>query len=668
MNNLGASSNVNRSRLYALCGFLLGILAPIGWIVLRLVLFWQPGETVWAQISGDILHSSESLTLYGYMGLGTAPVLGVFGFLIGKASQQIHERARGLDELNQAVERQKTEFERRFRDLNTSIKNFHSINNHVQKSMDIQEVLRLSADGLHEILGYDRVNILMVNPGRESLQFVASRGTGDDDVSNIVIPLDERAGALYKTVTENRLLLVDDITRMPEEFHLKPPCDNIHQLRSRSFILCPIVVRDEVMGMFGVDNKVRHHALDETDVDTVHLFADQVSSALTRIDLVEAVDTLTRELDVTFRELLKYRGEHTRLDHTLKQATASTSEATADIARAADVVCDAVDATRSASGEISVSIEQVYQSLNKLTGFMNNSVSAMTEISATIRAVEENGTHSHLMSEKVKQQAETGAEAVSDVLTGLKEIAGAVESAASTIGRLSKKGEEINGITTVIAEITQKTNLLALNAAIIAAQAGEHGRSFAVVADEVRSLSVEAANSTGAIGRLVGEIQEYTRETVDHFARTRQLVKEGTDLGEGMETSLRQILESAVSAMEMARDIRKATQEVARSVESVTLSIDELGDMVTQISTASKEEAVGIRSIVKSIEEVKSMTDDMVTATTRQRQNTQSIETAVQSVSDMVGQIFTAMEERNQGSREVIESLELLKNVGGKQG
>ena len=667
MNNLSVSKSVNRSRLYAFCGFLLGISAPMGWIVLRLILFWQPGETVWSQISGDILRSSESLSLYGYMGFGTALVLGVFGFLIGKASQQIHERARGLDELNQTVVKQKAEFERRFHELNNSIKNFHSINNHVQKSMDIQEVLRLSADGLHEILGYDRVNILMVNPGRESLQFVASRGTGDDDVSNIVIPLDERAGALYKTVTENRLLLVDDITRMPEEFHLKPPCDNIHQLRSRSFILCPIVVRDEVMGMFGVDNKIRHHALDETDVDTVHLFADQVSSALTRINLVEAVDTLTGELEVTFQELLKYRGEHTRLDHTLKHATTSTSEATADIARAADVVCEAVDATRSASGEISVSIEQVYQSLKQLTGFMDNSVSAMTEISATIRAVEENGAHSHLMSEKVKQQAETGAEAVSDVLAGLKGIAGAVESAASTIGRLSKKGEEINGITTVIAEITQKTNLLALNAAIIAAQAGEHGRSFAVVADEVRSLSVEAANSTGAIGLLVGEIQEYTRETVDHFARTRQLVKEGTDLGEGMEASLRQILESAVSAMEMARDIRKATQEVARSVESVSVSIDELGDMVTQISTASKEESVGIRSIVKSIEEVKSMTDDMVMATTRQRQNTQSIESAVQSVSDMVGRIFMAMEERNQGSREVIERLERLKNVGGKQ-
>ena len=667
MNNLSVSKGVNRSRLYAFCGFLLGISAPMGWIVLRLILFWQPGETVWSQISGDILRSSESLSLYGYMGFGTALVLGVFGFLIGKASQQIHERARGLDELNQTVVKQKAEFERRFRELNNSIKNFHSINNHVQKSMDIQEVLRLSADGLHEILGYDRVNILMVNPGRESLQFVASRGTGDADVSNIVIPLDERAGALYKTVTENRLLLVDDITRMPEEFHLKPPCDNIHQLRSRSFILCPIVVRDEVMGMFGVDNKIRHHALDETDVDTVHLFADQVSSALTRINLVEAVDTLTGELEVTFQELLKYRGEHTRLDHTLKQATTSTSEATADIARAADVVCEAVDATRSASGEISVSIEQVYQSLKQLTGFMDNSVSAMTEISATIRAVEENGAHSHLMSEKVKQQAETGAEAVSDVLAGLKGIAGAVESAASTIGRLSKKGEEINGITTVIAEITQKTNLLALNAAIIAAQAGEHGRSFAVVADEVRSLSVEAANSTGAIGLLVGEIQEYTRETVDHFARTRQLVKEGTDLGEGMEASLRQILQSAVSAMEMARDIRKATQEVARSVESVSVSIDELGDMVTQISTASKEESVGIRSIVKSIEEVKSMTDDMVTATTRQRQNTQSIESAVQSVSDMVGRIFMAMEERNQGSREVIESLERLKNVGRKE-
>jgi methyl-accepting chemotaxis protein len=666
MDRSGSFDRISRSRFYALCGFLLGIFAPMGWMVLRLALFWKPGQTLWSQVAGDIFRSSESLALYGYMGGGTALVLGVFGFMIGKASQQIHERAQGLDELNRAIARQKEEFERRFRDLNYSLKNFHAINTHIQKSMDIKEVLHLAADGLHEILGYDRVNILMVNPARSSMQFVASRGCGEADVTSMVIPLDERAGALFKTVRENRLFLIDDITKMPEEFHLHPPCDAIPQLRSRSFILCPIVVRDEVVGLFGVDNKIKQAILDDTDVDTVKLFADQVSSALTKINLVDGVDTLTGELEITFQELLKYREEHSRLDLSLKLATASTGEATADIAGAADVVRDAVDATRSASGEISVAIEQVSQNLNQLTSFMDSSISAITEISATIREVEENGAQSHLMSEKVKRQAENGAEAVSDVLTGLKGIAGAVESAVSTIGRLSEKGEEIDGITSVIVEITQKTNLLALNAAIIAAQAGEHGRSFAVVADEVRSLSQEASNSTGAIGQIIGEIQEYTRETVGHFDRTRQLVNEGITLGEGMETSLRQILDSAVTAMDMARDIRKATQEVARSVESVSTSIDELGEMATQISTASNEEAIGIRSIVKSIEEVKNMADDMVTATTKQRHHTRDIESAVTSVSEMVTRIFAAMEERNQGSREVIERLDRLKRVGSR--
>lgn len=661
MDESDPKSSVNRSRSYALCGILLGIFAPIGWAALRLALFWDAEQTWWSQVAADVQASAQSQALYGYMGGGTALVLGVFGFLIGKASQQIHERAQRLDELNRTVAVQKEGFENRFRDLDNNLKNFHAINTHIQKSVDGREVLRLAADGLHEILGYDRVNILMVERSRGILEFAASRGCGGEDKPDVAIPLDERAGALFKAVNENRILLVDDVRRMPAAFRLQPPCDSIPQLRSRNFILCPIVLRDEVVGLLGVDNKVRGKDLLDTDVDTVKLFADQVSSALTKINLLDAVDTLTRELEDTFRELSGHQQEHARLDLLLNEATASTGVATADIANAADVVRDAVDATRSASGEISVSIEQVSQNLNQLTSFMDNSISAITEISATIRSVEENGGRSHGMSEQVKLQAERGATAVTDVLTALKGVDGAVEGAVTTIGHLSRKGEEIDSITAVISEITQKTNLLALNAAIIAAQAGEHGRSFAVVADEVRNLSQETSSSTEAIAQIIAEIQDYTRDTVAHFDRTRQMVKEGMGLGEGMEASLRQILDSAVTAMDMALEIRKATREVAGSVESVSSSIDELGEMASQISTASKEEAGGIRSIVRSIEEVKSMTDDMVSATSKQRHHTRDIESAVASVSEMVRSIFAAMEERNRGSREVIERLERLR-------
>jgi methyl-accepting chemotaxis protein len=667
MQKLNSSQGVSYRRLYAFCGACLGIGAPLGWVFIRLLLFHQQGEPIWGQITTDILQSRESLALYLYMTCGTALILSVFGFLIGRASEQIHERARSLDALNSATALQKEEFEHKFKDLNNGIKNFHAINTNIQKSVDIREVLRLAADGLHHILGYDRVNILMVNPARDTLELIASRGAGRDDVAGTVIPLDPRAGALYKTVSEKRLFLIDDITLMPEEFHLKPPCDAVPQLRSRSFVICPIVVRNEVVGLFGVDNKLKRKALDDTDVDTVKLFADQVSSALIKIDLLQAVETLTRQLEHTFVELLKYRDDHARVDFSLKQATASTGEAIREISSAADVVRDAVETTHSAVGEISVSIDQVSQNLGQLADFMEKSIAATTEISATIKSVEENGASSQAMSETVKTQAESGVGAVAATLDGLREISGSVENAVSVIASLAQKSEEINSITTVIADITQKTNLLALNAAIIAAQAGEHGLSFGVVAGEVRSLSQETAESTGAITRIIHEIQEYTRRAVAYIGQTRKLVGDGIDRGATMETSLNEILQSATVAMTMAREICKATREVATSVESVSRSIEELGEMSAQVSIASREQVQGTRSIAKSIEQVKSMADDMVAATEKQRDNTTDIESAVTLVSDMANRIFSEMEERRQGSLEVIESLERLKagSAGG---
>jgi methyl-accepting chemotaxis protein len=656
---------VERSWLYACCGFILGIFAPLGWMTLRLLLFWQQGQPLWHQVINEVLRSAESVLLYCYMGGGTALVLAVFGFIVGKGTQQIHERAARLDQLNGEIATQKEEFEHRFRDLNHSIKNFHAINTHIQKSVDIREVLRLAAEGLHEILGYDRVNILMVNAERNRLDFVASRGTGGEVVAGVTLPIDERAGAIYKVVHENRLLLIDDINRMPEEFHLKPPCDIIQQLRSRSFILCPIVVRNEVVGVFGVDNKVKRKKLDDTDVDTVKLFADQVSSTLIKISLLDAVETLIRELEYTFQELLKYRGDYTRHDHSLRRATGSTTEAIRDIAGGADVIREAVDTTRSAAGEISVSVEQVSQNLHHLTDFMEKSISAMAQISTTIKSIQENGVKSHTMSETVKQQAEVGAGAVANALEGLNGIARGVDGTFDAIERLVLKGEEVDSITGVIAEITRKTNLLALNASIIAAQAGEHGRSFGVVADEVRNLAQEAANSTGAIAQIIAEIKEYTNETGGHINRTRDLVREGISLGEGVETSLSQILDSSALAMEMTLEIRRATQEVGRSAEFVTRSIEQLGEMSSHISLSSREQTHGIRSIVKSIEEIKNMVDDMAEATDRQKQNTMEIEGAVTAVSDMAKRIFTELEERQQGSGEVIERLERLKQVGG---
>ncbi len=655
----GDRNGKGRVLVYTLGGMALGVMAPLGWVFLRLILFWQGGETLVEQVVGDIVRTPQQVALYTYMCLGTAGVLGCFGFFIGRSTQQIHERAAKLDQLNHEIDQQKIEFERRFRDLDGSVKNFHIINTDLQKSVDRDEVVQLAANGLHEVIGFDRVNILMTDPERSKLTFAVSRGVKLQEADGgTSLPMDERAGCLFKAVRDRQVIFVDDIRKMPEDYLLKPPYDTIPQLRSRSFILCPIVVRDQAVGLLAVDNKYKHRELDDTDVDTVKLFADQVSASLTKINLLDMMGGLTRQLEQTFSDFLSYREEHAGLVQSLLDATRETGDATTDISGGAGVIQEAVESTLSSVGQISVSIEEVSGSLKSLNDFIEKSVASMTEIRFTVNAVEENSEHSHAMSETVKGRAEEGVQAVSQVLEGMQGIETSVGQAEEIIGRLSGRSAEIGNITSVITDITQKTNLLALNAAIIASQAGEHGRSFAVVADEIRSLAQESASSTNEINRIIEEIQSFIATTVDHIGSTRRMVDDGVSQGRVMADALQQIFDSSVSAMEMSNDIRKSNQEVSGAIEGVTRSIEELSEMSAQVSNASREEAQGAKSIVAAVENVKSMTEDMVRATEKQVGSTRQIETAVDKVADMARRIFDEMEDRRTGSREVIEDLQ----------
>jgi len=655
-------AKTKREVKYAAAGLLLGVLAPIGWIVLRLLLFRQEQAGLLAQVVEDVMRSPEQMTLYFYMCGGTAIVLGAFGYFIGRSTQQVHDRAQELDSLNREMSEQKADFERRFLDLKRSLRNFHAINAALQRSNDRTEILHRTADGLHEVIGFDRVNLLMADAECRQLTFVACRDSQSQaPFEHIALPADERAGCIWQVINSRQVLRVEDVTTLSEDCQLRPPFSTIPQLRSRSFIICPIVIRDQAIGVICVDKKYQRLPLEETDVDTVKLFADQIASSLARIQLLDAVESLTRQLDQTFEEFLGYRDQHERLLCLLRETIASSGEATAEIADGAGVIQGAVTTTRSSLGEISISIEQVSQSLKSLNEFVGSSIAALTEIHYTINAVQENGVRSHTMSETVKRCAENGVAVVEQVLSGMHGIVSAVGQAELAISRLSRKSAEVGTITSVITELTQKTSLLALNASIIAAQAGEHGRSFAVVADEVRALAQESAASTGQINRIIDEIQEFTGETVSHIRQTRCLVDEGMSKGDEMAGALQQILDSSVQAMEMAHDIRRSTQEIYQAVEAVNRSTEELGEMSAQVSQASREETQGVKSIVKSVEEVRSMSVDMVEATRKQLLNSDRINDAVEQVGIMGKHIFDEVAERHRASQAVVEELRQVK-------
>lgn len=653
---------IDRSHLYALTGFMFGVAAPIGWMLLRLAFFYQQEASLLEQTVGHFTSHPQQIALLAYMGGGTAVVLATFGFFVGRATEQIHLRAERLEEMNRAMASQKQAFEVRYTELNNRITNFHNISARIQKTMDLTELLDLTGHGLHDVMDFDRVNILHVDRDQQLLRLAVSLGCGD--VPNATsLPLDERAGVIYKAVAEKRHYLVDDISLMPPEFKLKSPCDSISALRSKNFLACPVVVHGETEVVIGVDKKTSGRKLEENDADTLKLFASQLSGSIIRLRLFSAVETLTKELERTFAQFLQYRQEYQLLLKTLKRATGSTIRLVAENASSADVVREAVNATQTTSSEISASIDQVGSSINQLSEFMDKSISAMAQIAATLKEVDDNSIHSHQMSEQVQMQAEGGVVSVRETLNGLEGIANGVAEASKAINQLSHTGEEISTITAVITEIAQKTNLLALNAAIIAAQAGEQGRSFAVVAEEIRGLSQKTAHSSQAIAGLIRDIHSNTSEVVNQVRNAQDLVVQGVTLGRKTEQSLSQILGSATSAMDMARSIRHATREVSRSAEFVTHSIEELGEMTEQVSSASHEQAQGTHGIVRSIEEIREMADEMANVAIKQRQDSRDIETAVESVSSMAVQIFQEIEARSEQSSVVIKQLKEFKET-----
>ena len=641
---------------------MLGIGAPIGWTFIRLLFFYDTTQSLLGQVLSDVFMSAKQLSLYTYMGIGTAFVLSTLGYLIGKNGDDLHERAVELDVLHKEVEAQKEIFENRYRVLDSNIKNFHHISSKMQMSLNLEEILLLCAEGLHDVLGYERVNVLMVTPDGSALRFVTSNGSENFDVDDVVLPLDGRIGVIYKCFTDRKVYLIDDITRYSEDYHLQPPYNNVGPLRSRSFILCPIVVRGETIGVFGIDNKSSHRALNDSDVDTIMLFADQVASAITRIKLLTSIDTLTSEMESSFAFLLSNREQYSRNVTNLKDSVDSVADGTSIIASASEGVMASVDETSTAVNEISVAIEQVTRNLDHLAGIVHQSASAMEQINCTISNVEQNAAISHEVSSQVKTQAEESMTVVTETIASLAEIQKSVELSYDAIKRLVENSTRIENIVSVINDITKRTNLLALNASIIAAQAGEYGKSFGVVADEIRNLSLQTGHSTGEITGIIEEIMSESKTAASNITTSKNLVHQGVDLGHSTGESLKAIFDRSVCSMDMTLQIKLATEEQVTAVQLVSRSMEDISSMTAQIFAASTDQAKATRSIARSVETIKDMAHEMVNSTSQQVEDGRKISLTVESVSEMVKEMFDNMEERRKQSADVIKELETMKS------
>ena len=276
---------------------------------------------------------------------------------------------------------------------------------------------------------------------------------------------------------------------------------------------------------------------------------------------------------------------------------------TALVSQASDVASEIQHST----SDILKASERMRQGAEQQTVQIQGASGAVNEMSHTIQRMAENAEAATQASLRATQAAVKGGTSVAETIKGMQRIRAAVQTTGKKIKGLGERSLEIGAIIEVINEIATQTNLLALNAAIEAARAGEQGRGFAVVADEVRKLAERAARATKDITSLIKGIQVETSEAVTVMEEGTREVEEGTKLADQAGAALREIEQIVKQTSGLVTDITNSAVNQVKVSEGIVTSMD-------NISKLTQETTVGVRDTVETISKLAELSTRLTVA------------------------------------------------------
>ncbi len=337
------------------------------------------------------------------------------------------------------------------------------------------------------------------------------------------------------------------------------------------------------------------------------------------------------------------------------------------VAESANIFSVSASDAASSIEEMGASIKEIAESLEMLSASSEETASSLTEINTAVKEVENSAVESVGLAERVTTDAsDRGMTAANAAIKGMEDIKNSVGALSEVINSLGKRSEEIGQILNVIDEVADQTSLLALNAAILAAQAGEHGRSFAVVADEIKSLAGKTSISTKEIANLIESVQTETRASVEMAEKGIDSVEKGMKLVREVNVALKSILDSSNTSTEKAKLIQRATTEEAYVIKQITEAIKTMSEQIEHISKATKEQSKGSRLIIEAIEKIKELSQHVKTATSEQSHGGRQISETVGNVSHQAEQIAQATSKQRERSKEIVKAIESIKKIAGE--
>ncbi len=321
-----------------------------------------------------------------------------------------------------------------------------------------------------------------------------------------------------------------------------------------------------------------------------------------------------------------------------QRLTASVQDATATVEEAERVVA----LTSDSLGQVANATADIAKHADTLSDTTSSTASAMLQMKHSISRVRETAITAASLAEQAGVDAERGTQVLQESLTGMEHIREASRAIGSVTEELEKRVGEIGDVLHLITELTQRTNLLALNASIIAAQAGAEGRGFAVVADEIKDLARRTANSAGSIDNLIQAVAEGAHAARRAAVAGGDAVEAGTSQASEAAKTMTDILSRLRNSAAMSKSIASATDEQARSSAYVTRSIQDVQNHVTEITGKAVDQTRRTEYLQRQVTRLRELVDRLSKGGREERDNMTAISESLQRMVRTLEELATS--------------------------
>ena len=378
-------------------------------------------------------------------------------------------------------------------------------------------------------------------------------------------------------------------------------------------------------------------------------------------DQVQGIDQVATSMDRIRGEVRGIADSAHGLSLSVEESSSSMLElgVTSDqLNQNAAALSERVSEVSSSLDQMMRSARQVLASIEELASASAETSSSIEEMAASMREVDANAAETARLSSHVVEIADSGRRQVEQTIRGMQAIQEATDTARGVIHGLGERAQEIGTILTVIDDVADETNLLALNAAIIAAQAGEHGRAFSVVADEIKDLADKVLASTKEIGGLIRAVQEEVANAVGAIEGGARSVESGVELSAEAGIALERINTAARESGERIAQIVFAVQEQSKAAAHVVTLMDRVRDGAERIRSAGTEQTQGNEFVLRNASAMSEVAQQVSGAAEEQARGAQRMRETIESVRSAVEQINHSLQGQSAACQQIAELLE----------